>query len=78
MITGGASGLGRGTAEYLYRVGAKIVILDIPQSGGSKVAESLGENAIFTPADVSFLFLVLFILCFRLLMKSKYKMLYKQ
>lgn len=54
LVTGGASGLGRGTVEYLHRNGAKIAVLDIPQSEGAKFVKDLGENAIFTPADVNF------------------------
>ena len=53
LVTGGASGLGRGTAEYLHRSGAKVAVLDIPQSEGGEFVKELGENAIFTPANVT-------------------------
>uniref|UniRef100_A0A915D017 Uncharacterized protein n=1 Tax=Ditylenchus dipsaci TaxID=166011 RepID=A0A915D017_9BILA len=39
------SGLGRGAAEWLHSQGARVVILDLPQSEGDSVASSLGENA---------------------------------
>lgn len=54
LVTGGASGIGRGTAQYLSQQGAKVAIVDLPKSDGEKVAKELGENVIFTPADVSF------------------------
>lgn len=53
MISGGASGLGRATAERLHRSGAKVAVFDLPVSDGEKVAKQLGENAIFAPVDVS-------------------------
>jgi NAD(P)-dependent dehydrogenase (short-subunit alcohol dehydrogenase family) len=54
LVTGGASGLGRGTVERFVRNGAKVVILDLPSSPGQEVASSLGEdNAIFVPTDVT-------------------------
>ncbi|TKR77300.1 hypothetical protein L596_018297 [Steinernema carpocapsae] len=53
LVTGGASGLGRGTAERLISQGAKVAILDLPQSQGIQVAKELGENCIFTPANVT-------------------------
>lgn len=52
-MTGGASGLGRGTVEVLAKNGANVVILDIPMSKGAEVAKEIGPNVIFTPADVS-------------------------
>lgn len=52
-MTGGASGLGRATAERLLSKGSRIVICDLPTSNGSEVAKQLGENVLFIPADVS-------------------------
>jgi len=53
LVTGGASGLGRGTVERFVRQGGKAVIADLPSSQGSSVAEGLGENAVFAPVDVT-------------------------
>lgn len=52
-MTGAASGLGRGTAERFVRQGAKVVVADLPTSRGAEITSSLGENAIFTPLDVT-------------------------
>ncbi|KAF1757772.1 hypothetical protein GCK72_014228 [Caenorhabditis remanei] len=51
LVTGGASGLGKGTAEVLAKAGARVAILDLPQSKGAEVAKEIG--AIFTPASVT-------------------------
>ncbi len=53
VVTGGASGLGRATAEKLLAGGATVVILDLPDSDGQAVAESLGPSATFAAADVT-------------------------
>jgi len=54
LVTGGASGLGRGTVERFVRNGAKVVIADLPSSPGGDVVASLGEeNATFVPTDVT-------------------------
>ena len=53
LVTGGASGLGRGTAARLVRGGARVVIADLPISDGQQVAAELGENCAFAPTDVS-------------------------
>lgn len=53
LVTGGASGLGRGTVERFVKQGAKVVIADLPISKGKSVADELGEtNAVFAPVDV--------------------------
>jgi NAD(P)-dependent dehydrogenase (short-subunit alcohol dehydrogenase family) len=51
LVTGGASGLGRGTAERLIADGASVVIADLPGSEGAAVADKLG--AVFAPTDVT-------------------------
>ena len=53
VVTGGASGLGRATAARLAAARARVAILDRPASPGAEVAKSLGEAAVFTPADVT-------------------------
>uniref|UniRef100_A0A0M3HXQ0 3-hydroxyacyl-CoA dehydrogenase type-2 n=1 Tax=Ascaris lumbricoides TaxID=6252 RepID=A0A0M3HXQ0_ASCLU len=53
LVTGGASGLGRGAAENLLKHGAKVAILDLPSSAGAEVAKELGGDCIFTPASVT-------------------------
>ena len=51
LVTGGASGLGRATAERLGGLGARVVVLDLPGSDGKAVATALGGE--FAPADVT-------------------------
>ncbi|NXD18791.1 HCD2 dehydrogenase, partial [Nothocercus nigrocapillus] len=53
LVTGGASGLGRATAERLVQQGGRAVLLDLPSSEGSGVARELGERCAFAPADVT-------------------------
>ena len=53
IVTGGASGLGRATAERLVAAGATVALLDRPASPGAETAKAIGQRAIFTPADVT-------------------------
>jgi NAD(P)-dependent dehydrogenase (short-subunit alcohol dehydrogenase family) len=53
LVTGGASGLGRATAERLLAEGAKVLIVDLPTSAGADVAKAFGPNAQFVAADVA-------------------------
>ena len=53
LITGGASGLGRATAERLRAAGGNVVLLDLAKSPGADVAAALGEGALFAPGDVT-------------------------
>jgi NAD(P)-dependent dehydrogenase (short-subunit alcohol dehydrogenase family) len=51
VVTGGASGLGEATAQRLAEGGARVAILDRPQSEGERVAENIG--GLFCAADVT-------------------------
>ncbi|EPB74025.1 protein, SNF2 family [Ancylostoma ceylanicum] len=53
VVTGGASGLGRGTVDTLVKAGANVAILDLPSSKGADVAKELGDNVIFAPTNVT-------------------------
>jgi len=52
LITGGASGLGAGTARMIVERGGRAGILDLGSSGGAALARELGERALFVPVDV--------------------------
>lgn len=51
IVTGGASGLGEGTARMLAAHGAKVVIADMQTDKGQAIANELG--AVFVKCDVS-------------------------
>lgn len=53
LVTGGASGLGRATANRFVNKGAQVVFCDLPSSNGEEVAKEIGENAHYIPADVT-------------------------
>ncbi len=56
IVTGGASGLGEGTARLLAREGAKVVIADLQTDRGQALAAELGAasgQAAFVRCDVS-------------------------
>ncbi len=51
IVTGGASGLGAGTVRMLTQKGAKVVIADVQDEPGQKLASELGQN--FVHCDVT-------------------------
>jgi len=51
IVTGGASGLGEGTARMLAANGAKVVVADMQEDKGQAVASEIG--GIFVKCDVS-------------------------
>lgn len=56
IVTGGAQGIGRATAERLAREGAKVVVADVAEAEGAKVVaaiKSAGNEAIYRNADIS-------------------------
>ena len=53
LVTGAAQGLGEGMARALAGAGAKVVVADMQQDLGLKVAESLGEGHGFVPLNVT-------------------------
>ncbi|XP_049884786.1 3-hydroxyacyl-CoA dehydrogenase type-2 [Pectinophora gossypiella] len=53
LVTGGASGLGRATAELLVKQGGRVIICDLPTSKGQETAKQLGENAAFVAVNVT-------------------------
>ncbi|OBK18792.1 SDR family NAD(P)-dependent oxidoreductase [Mycobacterium asiaticum] len=53
IVTGAASGLGRGIAKRFVAEGARVVIADVQADGGQGLADELGPNAVFHRTDVS-------------------------
>lgn len=53
IVTGGASGIGRGLVERFVAEGARVVIADVETDRGEALAASLGSSAVFRRTDVS-------------------------
>lgn len=53
VVTGAASGFGRGIAELFAAEGARVVIADLNLAGAKDLAEALGANAVAIRADVT-------------------------
>jgi len=56
IITGGASGIGRATAQLFAREGAAVVVADVNQEAGKRVVEEIarsGGSAFFEAVDVT-------------------------
>jgi NAD(P)-dependent dehydrogenase (short-subunit alcohol dehydrogenase family) len=53
LVTGGAQGLGEGMAQALAAAGARVVIGDLQDDLGAKVAGSLGDGHGYVHLDVS-------------------------
>jgi NAD(P)-dependent dehydrogenase (short-subunit alcohol dehydrogenase family) len=53
LVTGGASGLGAATVRMLSAGGARVVIADINDQLGPKLAQELGETVAFVKTDIT-------------------------
>jgi NAD(P)-dependent dehydrogenase (short-subunit alcohol dehydrogenase family) len=53
IITGGASGLGAGTARLLVAHGARVVLADLNDAAGNALAAELGANSRFIATNVA-------------------------
>ncbi|MCV4341879.1 SDR family oxidoreductase [Pseudomonas capsici] len=53
LVTGAARGIGLGIAAWLIAEGWQVVLADLDRSRGTKVAEVLGDNALFIAMDVA-------------------------
>ncbi len=53
IVTGGASGLGRATAERFAAAGGRVTLLDLARQPGAEVARAIGGEVLWAPADVA-------------------------
>src|SRR5690625_1795423 len=52
LVTGGAGGLGEATVRRLHEAGAAVVIADVADDKAGKLADELGNNAVYVRTDV--------------------------
>jgi 15-hydroxyprostaglandin dehydrogenase (NAD) len=53
IVTGAGSGIGEQCAKFMYSKGYKVVVADMNQTTGEKVASALGPDATCIQVDVS-------------------------
>ncbi|MEG5263785.1 SDR family oxidoreductase [Pseudomonas sp. JDS28PS106] len=53
LVTGAARGIGLGISAWLITEGWQVVLTDLDRDRGHKVAQALGDNALFITMDVS-------------------------
>jgi NAD(P)-dependent dehydrogenase (short-subunit alcohol dehydrogenase family) len=53
VITGAASGIGEETSRLFIREGASVVLADVDDERGKRIADELGDRARFVHADVA-------------------------
>jgi len=53
IVTGGGSGIGEACAKLFAASGAKVLVADIDVEGGQRVANEIGDAALFFEADAS-------------------------
>lgn len=53
LVTGGASGLGAATVRMLVEHEAKVIIVDVNEATGQKLAQELGSTVAFVKTDVT-------------------------
>ena len=53
FVTGGGSGLGAATARMLVENGANVVLADVDEEGGGRMAAGIGDHARFVRTDVT-------------------------
>src|SRR5690242_5771632 len=53
VVTGGCSGIGRGTVQVLHRAGARVACLDVQDEKGNALANELGDGVLYVHANVT-------------------------
>jgi 3-oxoacyl-[acyl-carrier protein] reductase len=53
LVTGGAAGIGKATAQRFIEEGSQVMICDVNQKAGEKAAQELGPRAQFHVVDVT-------------------------
>ncbi len=53
IVTGGASGLGGATATMIAAAGGQVVLADLKEDDGARLAQTLGDRGIFVRTDVT-------------------------
>jgi NAD(P)-dependent dehydrogenase (short-subunit alcohol dehydrogenase family) len=53
IVTGGCSGIGRGTVKVLRRAGARVACVDVQDEKGHALVEEMGDGVFYAHADVT-------------------------